>query len=690
LSIPDDIPVETLREFYAEADDVVEALLLGFSSLDTQRAQGGIEPKTLNDVFRHAHSLKGLAGMFAFDQISALAHEMETLLDALRLGKTQLSESGMRLLYDVGDAFRQALSDIRNYGKGEKPDVLAPMIERVQVALSEASTGAHPENIGHAIDENMLGVLTEYEEHRLNEHLKKGEPVYGVNAPLAIETFEEALTNLTTTLNALGEVITTLPSSSNSGKGIDFEMIFSSVADYGEVKEKIESLSKDYTLRRLDKSQETPKEAMASLNAVSDEDVGELGSLRQISETVRVDIRKLDELMGIVGELVIARGGLQRISDELKSEIGFNGLAVDLHRLTRTLERRIVDLQGAIMHVRMVPLGQIFSRLSRVIRRVASDLKKQVDIHILGEETELDKLIVEELVDPLMHLVRNSIDHGIESPEARVASGKPAAGQIFLKASPRGSHVVIDIEDDGAGIDESAVKKSALEKGFISEEQKNTLTSREVWNLTFHPGLSTRREADANSGRGVGLDVVKHNISQLSGLIELDSEAGKGSRFTITLPTTLAIIQALILKVADSKYALPLASVLEILSITDADFCSIEGREMLQIREQTFPVMRLDDIFELKAKADANVVRGAYAAVVGLAQHRIALILDDVVGQQDIVVKSLGAYLNNVRGVAGATHQGDNETILVLDVGALIEETIERSETYPIFMGGLK
>ncbi len=673
------------REFLAEATEIVDHLGAGLAAIDAERKKGPPSPSRLNEVFRQAHSLKGLAGMFGVEGMSKIAHHMETLLDGMRLGRLDLDDRLMETLYGCTDAFGRLLTDVKA-GRPLDEAVVAQLTKRLEEASQKRDAGAGG-TLGHLrLPPEALSALTEYEEHRLHENLRSGTPVYKLHAPLPLSSFEKDFTAVTAALNELGEVVTTLPSTDESGKLIIFDIVFASSLDPSGVRTRLAPIG-DYAVERIDDGAPPVTAAgrgggetqLPNAVVVGDD---EQATLRQVAETVRVDIRKLDELMGIVGELVLARGGLSRVTAELKAETGYRGLAVDLHRLVRTLERRIVDLQTAIMQVRMVPLGQVFERLSRTVRRISSQLGKEIELELHGEETELDKLIVEDLVDPLMHLVRNAVDHGIESMEARRAAGKPAAGKLELRAYPRGNHVIIDIIDDGRGIDEVAVKRTALERGIVDDEHIGQLSRRDVWNLIFSPGFSTRKDVTETSGRGVGLDVVKTNVARLSGLIDVESLAGRGTKFSITLPITLAIIQAVIIRSARRVYALPLASVLEIVAVQPADLCRVEGKEMLQLRGQTLPVLRLDRVFHA---LDAQQARPAaagdgalgYAAVVGLAQHRAALIIDDVLGQQDIVIKSLGAYLAKVRGIAGATHLGDHETILVLDVASLVQELLQ-------------
>ena len=398
-----------------------------------------------------------------------------------------------------------------------------------------------------------------------------------------------------------------------------------------------------------------------------------------MSQTVRVDIRKLDVLMNIVGELALTRSGMQVVHDELRRDRVRAELARALPDELRALTRKLDELQAGILAVRMVPLQQVFDKLSRVVRRMSREaIGKDVHFVVSGGDTKLDKLIIEELSDPLMHLIRNAIDHGIEDQELRLARGKPAAGTVAINAEQRGNHVVLEIEDDGNGIDTQALVQRAVARGQISEDQARDMPRAEMYELMFLPGLSTRAVADETSGRGVGMDVVKTNISRMAGIIEVDSEPGHGTRLTITLPITLAIIQALVIRAAGRSYAIPLNSVMESLMLDYKQIRTIERREVITLRDQTLPLVRLEDIFSLQRPADMPEPKSGYVVVVALAQNRLGLLVDDLVGQQDIVIKSLGKTLQGIPGIAGATELGGQQTALVLDVRAVAEEAMPR------------
>jgi len=400
-------------------------------------------------------------------------------------------------------------------------------------------------------------------------------------------------------------------------------------------------------------------------------------TLRSVAQTVRVDIHKLDYLMNVVGELALARAGIVAVLDRIKADRTQAELARALHHEVRALDRKLHELQAGILEVRMVPLGQVFDKLSRVVRKISREAGKDIRFVITGADTELDKLIVEELSDPLMHIIRNAIDHGIESASRRAVVRKPATGTIALAAYQKGNHVVIEVEDDGQGLNERAILASATSRGLIDKALAAELGRRDIHNLIFLPGVSTKHRADEISGRGVGMDVVKTNIAKLSGIIDVQSEPGHGTKFSITLPITLAIIQALVIRAAARTYCIPLNSVLESLLIDAADVRTIERREVITLRGATLPLIRLEDVFKLP---QVQRPQGPlYVVVVGLAQHRLGLVVDDLAGQQDIAIKPLGKLLGRIRGIAGATELGGQQTVLVLDVAALVEEALLRA-----------
>jgi len=398
-------------------------------------------------------------------------------------------------------------------------------------------------------------------------------------------------------------------------------------------------------------------------------------SARSLTQTVRVDISRLDALMNTVGELLLIKANLQRMVESARQQEGSVTLSSkmfgqELSRETRQLERKLDALQQGLLEARMVPVGQVFDRLARLVRRIARDAGKEIDFVIGGGDVELDKLIVEELSDPLMHIIRNAIDHGAESPEARMAAGKPRRARVSLRAEQKGNHVVIEVSDDGSGIDELGVRDMALRKGLITEAQAREMSRRELLNLIFLPGFSTARSVSELSGRGVGLDVVKNNIGNLSGIIDVWSERGQGTAFHLTLPVTLAIIRALVVGVSGRTYAVPLNSVLEILSVKPSEIRTVERREVLDVRGTTLPLMRLARQFGHPERPNDR----HFVVVAGLAQERLGIAVDELQGQQDIVVKSLGGRLQGVRGISGAADLANRRTVLVLDVGALLEE----------------
>ncbi|MFY9270249.1 MAG: chemotaxis protein CheA [Candidatus Manganitrophaceae bacterium] len=400
-------------------------------------------------------------------------------------------------------------------------------------------------------------------------------------------------------------------------------------------------------------------------------------SLRSMMQTVRVDVRKLDTLLNMVGELVSSKAEVGEISKKLIEQSGPSGLSEKLLRASRMLDKRVSEFQEGLIEIRLIPIGQLFDRTVRMARKLSKELNKEVDLVVSGEETKMDKSMVEELSDPLLHLIRNAMDHGMEDREERIRNGKPETGTIFLRAVQKGNHVVIEVEDDGRGIDTARIYQKALQRGLVHADKQ--YEKRELINLLFLPGFSTAERVTEISGRGVGLDVVVKNISKLSGLVDVETAVGKGTRFTLTFPITLVIMKALIVRAGGENFALPLNSVSESFEIFSKKIETIGRKEVCRLRDQTLSLSRLTDLFALGGSRMEG--KGAsddrfYAVVIGLAEKRIGLLVDAIEGQQEIVIKPLGEVLKEVSGIAGATELGNGQTVLVLDVAALVEETL--------------
>ncbi len=384
--------------------------------------------------------------------------------------------------------------------------------------------------------------------------------------------------------------------------------------------------------------------------------------------TIRVDVSRLDALMNLVGELVLGRNRLLRITQQLVSRYEGDELVEALSETMDQVDFITTDLQMAVMKTRMVPIARVFNRFPRVVRDLARELKKEVKLIIEGEDTELDRSIVEEIGDPLVHLVRNAIDHGIEPPEEREFLGKPRQGTLKLSAYHEGNHIVILVEDDGRGIDIEKIKKKALEKGLVTEAEIAKMSEKDILNLIFLPGFSTAERVTDVSGRGVGMDVVKTNIEKLNGTIEINTELGKGTQIVIKIPLTLAIIQSLLVQVGDEIYAIPLVSVVEAVKISTEEIQFVEGQEIIILRDSVLPLVELSKVFNIPTTRDEKSI---YVVVLSIGEKRFGLIVDRLIGQEEIVIKSLGNYLSNVPGISGATIMGDGRVTLIIDVAGL-------------------
>jgi len=689
------------REFVSEAEEILERLGSDLEDLADQRTSGGEpSPDLVNRLFRSAHTLKGLAGSVGLDAMGELAHRLEDVLDGLRLGRIAIDSPAVPLIHEAVSLFSSLLRELSDPGAEATPeDAVTTLCARIRAALaSPASLDAETDALQRLdLDRSVLNALTEYEEHRLRESLRRGRRILRVEASFDLTDFESGLARLTAGVSEAGELLSTLPSASPEGSELEirFLLLVASDLDAPHLAEHLgveAGLVHEVGGGREGASAAVPASAPAPMVTAPATPTGEAGgagggeppgrgappedveSLRSISATVRVDIRKLDELMNLVGELAIQRGQLAAIGARLLAEAGTARIGSELQKVLKRLERKLHDLQSGVLEVRMVPLQQVFEKLSRASRRLQRDLGKRVRLELRGAETELDKLIVEELVDPLLHLVRNAFDHAIEPPEERVAAGKPADGTIRIEASQRGNHVAIEISDDGRGIDPARVRARAESAGLIGPT--DVLSHREILDLVFAPGLSTRTEVTETSGRGVGMDVVRANVTALGGRVEIDSQVGRGTRVTLTLPITLAIIQTLLVRIGEQRFAIPLSSVLETLKLDGSHVQHSQERELLNLRGEPLPLK------DLASELGLSVPRAqrAFVVVVGLGEARVGVLVDKLDGQQDAVVKPIQGPVTHVRGVTGATEFGDHGAVLVLDVTALVEDPVRRRE----------
>jgi two-component system, chemotaxis family, sensor kinase CheA len=680
-------------EFLSEAQELVENLSRNLLSLEQGRAGGGrVDPEHLNEAFRSVHTLKSLSGLFGDKHMSQLSHRLEDVLDDLRLGRQQLTDAVLDLLFNSVDVYWQILTT----SDAQEVRGVQEILERLEKLAPTASTESGDLE-SFEIDQSLLAVLTEYEEHRLLVSIKQGLELYLVRVQFDLATLDKALTEIKDKAKPFGEVITYLPAGeAESPDLIELDLLLASGSALSDIETtlggervKIRQIPKQKRAPRSVKAPPktaVPKTRPATFLPHEGGAAGQLpegveeahadpvhagaGLLRSVSQTVRVDIHKLDELMNVVGKLAVLRGGLADLTETARVD-GHRRLGSQLGQLAHKFERSLRELQSGILEVRMVPLAQVFERLTRIVRKTSRDLNKDVRLVVTGAETEIDKLIVEELSDPLMHIIRNAIDHGIEDAEERQRIGKPAVGTIALNAFQKGNHVVIEAEDDGRGLNSDSLLDRAIQLGAIAEHEAKELSRADALNLVFLPGLSTREKASAVSGRGVGMDVVKTNIAKLGGSIELESEPVIGTKITLTLPLTRAIVTALLVQVADGMFAIPLTSISEVNALEESAIRVIDRTEVLSRRGSSLELCRLRHLFGLSTQGEPT---RQYVVEVMAGTRHLGLVVDALQGQQDIIIRPLGRSLHGVRGFSGASELADERIALVLDPGALIEE----------------
>ncbi len=643
------------REYIAEAEDLLfECQQHILEIQDTY--QTTLNPDTINALFRSFHTLKGLSGLFGNKGITDLSHAVESLLDDIRLGKITVNEDVVDFLFRNLDILRSAVESV----KENKETDLTEQVERVKTFRESFKESKSELDIKGLIDESILKVLSEYEEHRLKSNIKNGKGIYLLKAIFELSSFDTSLDNLIKILKTKGELISTLPVSANVPDGsIGFNLLFASSKENNEIKQE---LGNDIELLVA------PKQTSKSLPKRQEQ------TLKSTTTTVRVDIDKLDRILNTIGELTLAKDAVKRIGAEMSNIYVHSPFIRDVHKISQTLERKIFELQDEVLAIRMVPIGQIFSRLAQVIRRYSKEMGKEIETILYGEDTELDKSLAEEIIDPLMHMVRNSIDHGIEPIEERKSKGKKEFGVIVLKAYQRGNHVVIEVNDDGRGINLEKVRRKAIEMGLI--DPHSVVDDKELVNFIFTPGFSTKEEISEISGRGVGMDVVREKLSALGGFIEVQTKKDEGTSFVLTLPITLAIIKALLVKVGKAKFAIPLTAISETIAVEHKDIQTIEWKDVYYLRGEMLPIISLGKIFDIETAQNEIL----FAVVVGFGKRKLGLLVDEILEQQEIVIKSLGEYFKGISGFAGAAEIGRHEVILVLDVESIIDKSLKRQE----------
>jgi two-component system chemotaxis sensor kinase CheA len=402
---------------------------------------------------------------------------------------------------------------------------------------------------------------------------------------------------------------------------------------------------------------------------------------RKIEDTnIRVDVERLDELLNIVSELVLGRNQLGQVNSEVALEFEGSKIARDLAEATKQIDLMTNELQLVVMKTRMVKVGKVFNRFPRVVRDLSKEMEKNVNLVIKGEETELDKTLIEEINDPLVHLVRNSVDHGIETPEARKAKGKDPLGTLILSATHEGNHVIITIEDDGAGINPEVIKNKAIEKGIISKDKAEDLTETEILNMIFAPGFSTAAKVTNVSGRGVGMDVVRTNVSKLRGIINIESKVDVGTKMIIKLPLTLAIIAGMVVRSHQEVLVIPLSSVVEVLRVHTDEIYSVNSNEVIKVRDRVIPLVAIDKLLYNEEKVDETKVF-QFVVIVGIAEKEFGIKVDEMIGQKEVVIKSLGNYLGNIEGIAGSSIMGDGRVVMILDIAELLNKVNREVET---------
>ncbi|AEV18746.1 Two-component sensor histidine kinase involved in chemotaxis [Geobacillus thermoleovorans CCB_US3_UF5] len=629
----------------------------------------------VNDIFRSAHTLKGMSATMGFEDLANLTHQMENVLDGIRNRRLSVTPELLDVIFEAVDHLEAMISSIAAGGDGTRD------VRRTVEQLKRIEQGEMPNKQAAREEPPLEHAYGEFEYHVLEQAKEQGFSVYEIRVRLRDDCLLKAarVYMVFEQLNEVGEIVkATPPVEMLEEEQFDREFLVTVVskAPADELQKRLMGISEidDVKVSRLssdEPSAESEKAAapqqpaaMEQAAAVQAEaEAPEKQTVKQATKTIRVNIERLDRLMNLFEELVVDRGRLEQISRELNHA-----------ELTETVERmsRISsDLQTIILNMRMVPVETVFNRFPRMVRQLARELGKKVRLDIIGADTELDRTVIDEIGDPLVHLIRNALDHGIEAPDVRAARGKPEEGIIQLRAYHSGNHVFIEIEDDGAGISREKVLQKAKSRGIVSPQAAEHLNDQQIYELIFAPGFSTAEQVSDISGRGVGLDVVKSTIESLGGTVSVDSQPGKGSLFSIQLPLTLSIISVLLVQIAEETYAIPLSSIIETALVKKEEIFSAHNQPVIDFRGKIVPLVRLKDVFAVPGAADDG--DAVAVVIVRKGEKLAALAVDSFIGQQEVVLKSLGNYLSSVFAISGATILGDGRVALIIDCNALVK-----------------
>ncbi len=648
---------EIMEDFLIEAFEMNEQLDQDLVELEHNPEDLDL----LNRIFRVAHTIKGSSSFLNLNILTHLTHNMEDVLNRARKGEIKITPDIMDVVLRSIDLMKTLLVTIRDTGSDTnngKENEIEEAVKQLQAITSQNLEGTKEGTKEAPQKENEKEVKKEAKKENIkeNQENKAKAPTaenFASDNPLADEP------DLDYTNMSAEEVEAEIERLLNKRQEADKER---------RAQKKQEAKPKQEVAPKT----ETPKapKTETKTKAKADTEENKAPSIG-VEQTVRVDVRRLDHLMNLIGELVLGKNRLIRIYGDVEERYDGEKFLEELNQVVSSISAVTTDLQLAVMKTRMQPVGKVFNKFPRMVRDLRRELGKSIELIIEGEETELDKSIVEEIGDPLIHIIRNSCDHGIEPLEERRRLNKPETGKVQLSAYNEGNHIVIKISDDGKGLDPVMLKEKAIEKGVISERDAEGMSDREAFNLIFKPGFSTAKVVSNVSGRGVGMDVVKTNIEKLNGIIEIDSEVGVGTTQKLKIPLTLAIIQALLVGVQEEYYAIPLSSVLETVRISQDEIYTVDGKSVLRLRDEVLSLVRLSDIFKVDAILESN--SDVYVVIIGLADQKIGVIVDYLIGQEEVVIKSLGYYLKNTRGIAGATVRGDGKITLIVDVGAMMD-----------------